>query len=104
LWRQAEELARRGEPLPALRTLYLAVLALLHRASLIRYERTRTNGEYAQQLRRSEAAPAGVPEAFGRLTNTFEVKWYGERACQRADFDACRRLAEEIRSGVESAR
>jgi membrane peptidoglycan carboxypeptidase len=32
----------------AVRTLYLAVLALLHQGGLIRYQRTRTNGEYVQ--------------------------------------------------------
>src|SRR5262249_54471844 len=51
LWGEADDLARRGKFLEALRTLYLAVLVLLHRANLIRYERTRTNGEYATQLR-----------------------------------------------------
>src|SRR5262249_8589846 len=43
LWRQADELARGGHFLEAVRHLYLAVLALLHRRNLIRFERMRTN-------------------------------------------------------------
>jgi hypothetical protein len=93
LWRQADELARRGEFLAAVRTLYLSVLALLHQAGLIRYERTRTNGEYADQLRRH--GPLHGP--FCRLTGLFELKWYGERACREGDYQGCRGLAEELR-------
>jgi hypothetical protein len=97
LWRQSDELARAGRFLEAVRTLYLAVLALLHQASLIRYERTRTNGEYADQLRR-KAVPVHRP--FLGLTGLFEVKWYGERACQAGDYQTCRGLAETIQAGV----
>jgi hypothetical protein len=92
LWRQSDELARTGRFLEAVRTLYLAVLALLHQAALIRFERTRTNGEYADQLR-PRAALHGPFVGFTRL---FEVKWYGERACAAEDYSACRGFAEEI--------
>jgi hypothetical protein len=93
LWRKSDELAQAGRFLDAVRTLYLAVLALLHQASLIRYERTRTNGEYADQLR----PRAAVHAPFVRLTGLFEVKWYGERACREGDYANCRDHAEEIR-------
>jgi hypothetical protein len=96
LWRQAEDLARQGDYREAVRILYLAVLVLLHRANRIRYEKMRTNGEYAQQLR-SEAALYGP---FQRLTTLFEVKWYGERACRPEDFEACRGLADHVREKV----
>jgi hypothetical protein len=98
MWRQADELARTGRFLDAVRTLYLGVLALLHRANLIRYERTRTNGEYAQQLR----SRTGLHGPFQGLTLLFEVKWYGERSCQPADYSRCRGLAEDIRVGVKA--
>jgi hypothetical protein len=94
LWRQADELAGRGQFLEATRALYLAVLALLHGAGLIRYERVRTNHEYVAQLRPRET----VQRPFVRLTGLFEVKWYGERACRPDDFAACRELAEQIRN------
>jgi hypothetical protein len=93
LWRQSDELASTGRFLEAVRTLYLAVLALLHQASLIRFERTRTNGEYADQLRSRK----NVHGPFLGLTNLFEVKWYGERRCEEGDYSACRGYAESIR-------
>jgi hypothetical protein len=99
LWRQADELARRGQFLEAVRHLYLAVLALLHRRNLIRFERMRTNGEYVQQLRAHEA----LHGPFKRLTNLFEVKWYGERSCQAADYQVSHGLAVNIRDGVSEA-
>jgi hypothetical protein len=94
LWSQSDDLARQGRFLEAVRTLYIAVLALLHQANLIRYERTRTNGEYADHLRR-KGSPVHRP--FKGLTGIFEVKWYGEKACALADYETCRNLAETIR-------
>ncbi|HZT80045.1 MAG TPA: DUF4129 domain-containing protein [Gemmataceae bacterium] len=99
-WQQADDLARAGNFLEGVRRLYLGVLALLNRADLIRYERTRTNGEYVQQVRLAPTAPPAVHQAFRQLTNLFELKWYGERACAEEDFHACRALAEEIRGEV----
>jgi hypothetical protein len=95
LWRQADERALGGDFLGAVRTLYLAVLALLHRGGFIRYERMRTNGEYADQLRLRTT----LHQPFLGLTGLFELKWYGERACASDDYHRCRELAEEIRVG-----
>jgi hypothetical protein len=100
LWRQAEQLAAAGNHLGAVRLLYAAVLAVLHRASLIRYEATRTNGEYVDQLRANPESPEEVHEPFHRLTGLFELKWYGERACRAEDYRDCRGLAEQIRELV----
>jgi hypothetical protein len=100
LWQQADELARGGQFLEAVRHLYLAVLALLHRANLIRYERTRTNGEYVRQVRLATEAPASLHDPFRQLTTLFDGKWYGERTCDGQDYNACRALAETIRNDV----
>ncbi|HEY7424410.1 MAG TPA: DUF4129 domain-containing protein [Gemmataceae bacterium] len=96
LWRQAETLAGEGRFREAVRGLYLAVLAQLHRQQFIRFEPTRTNGEYVRQVRLSEQAPPELHEPFHQLTNLFEAKWYGERSCASDDYRACRALAEEI--------
>ena len=98
LWKKADGLAREGNFLEAVRVLHLGVLALLHRAHLIRYESTRTNGEYARQLQeRDGRSPTVLQDAFRRLTFLFETKWYGERACRPDDYRSCRDLAESIR-------
>ncbi|HXG10662.1 MAG TPA: DUF4129 domain-containing protein [Gemmataceae bacterium] len=102
LWRRAEDLAGEGQFLEGVRLLYLAVLVLLHRANLIRYERTATNGEYLQQLRRSAATPPALQAPFHHLIRLFEEKWYGQRACASEDYAACRGLAEEIQELVRS--
>ncbi len=98
LWGQADELAHGGNYREAVRMLYLAVLALLHRANLIRFERTRTNGEYVHQLR----SHTGVHEPFTSMTSLFEVNWYSESLCQPVDYHTCRDLAENIREGMKS--
>jgi hypothetical protein len=99
-WRRAEELARQGRYLDAVRSVYLAVLSLLHRQQLLRYETTRTNGEYIDQVRLSPQAPPALTQPFERLVTLFEAKWYGERACELDEFRACRALAEEIQGLV----
>jgi len=96
LWRHADELAQAGKFLDAVRALYIGVLALLHRADLIRLGRTRTNGEYVSQVRKHD----DVYRPFRGLTGLFEIKWYGERDCQPADYETCRRLAEAVREGA----
>src|SRR5262249_41598708 len=101
LWRQAEEQARQGQVREAVRLLFAGVLALLRRAILSRYERTRTNGEYVAQVRLAADAPAGVREPFEQLTTLFEVKWYGERDCKAADYGTGRRLVDDIRECVK---
>ncbi len=98
LWREADEQARNEQYLQAVRTMYLAVLSLLHRQQLLRFEPTRTNGEYLQQVRLAPQAPAELHTAFGDFTALFERKWYGDRACDAPEFRACRKLAEEIQA------
>jgi hypothetical protein len=96
LWRQADTLADEGRFRDAVRGLYLGVLALLHRQRLIRFEPTRTNGEYVRQVRLSEQAPSELHPLFEQLTLQFETAWYGERPCESGDYRTCRTLADEI--------
>jgi hypothetical protein len=100
LWKQAEALAGDGRFLEAVRLLYLAVLSALHQRHLVRCEPMRTNGEYVRQVHLAPEAPPGLHAPFEELTALFELKWYGERACDGADYAACRRLAEDVRGRV----
>lgn len=73
-WRRdARELAAGGARRDALRALYLALLASLHRVGAIRYDRTRTNTAYVFDLDR--AHPARAP--FASITRRFDAAWYG---------------------------
>jgi hypothetical protein len=100
LLRRADALAEQGKHLEGLRTAYLAVLSLLHRKQLLRYEPTRTNGEYVREVRLAPHAPAALHEPFDRLTWFFEVKWYGERACDARDYDEGRAVVAAIQNVV----
>ena len=59
LWREADELARNEQHLQAVRTLYHAVLSLLHRRQLLRFEAD------AHQRRIRPAGPPGGAGAAG---------------------------------------
>ncbi len=73
--REAERLAAAGQRAEALRTLYLELLAGLHRARAIDYDRTRTNTAYVQDVPRSHAAY----KPFNSLTRRFDLAVYGRR-------------------------
>jgi hypothetical protein len=103
LWAEAEAQARAGQFREAVRFLYLAVLFGLDRKRLLRYEATRTNGEYVRQVRLAEQAPAELHAPFERLTALFEREWYGERPCEATEYDACKALAAEVRELVGAA-
>lgn len=98
--REANALAGKGEHLEAVRALYLAVLSLLHLRQLLRFEPTRTNGEYIRQVRLAPQAPPALHAVFEEFTRLFERKWYGDRACEAAEYRAARKLAEEIQAVV----
>jgi hypothetical protein len=98
LWRQAEQLAAAGRFREAVRAVYLAVLSRLHQQRLLRYERTRTNGEYVREVRLAQQAPPALHAAFARLTAQFEGRWYGDAGCAAGDYADCRRLAEEVQT------
>lgn len=97
LYRQAEELARAARFKEAVRALYWAVLSLLHRQQMLRYETTRTNGEYVREVRLAPQAPPGLDEPFEQLTTLFDRIWYGDRDCGVAEYGACRELGDDIR-------
>jgi len=98
LFRQAEDLARTGQYKEAVRSLYWAVLSLLHRQHLLRCETTRTNGEYVQQVRLASQAPPGLDEPFEQLTTRFDLIWYGEQSCTAAEYGICHELGDDIRA------
>jgi hypothetical protein len=100
LLRRADALAEQGQFLEALRAAFLASLSLLHRKQMLRYEATRTNGEYVREVRLAPHAPASLHEPFDRLTAFFEVKWYGERGCDGRDYRTARELVETIQGIV----
>ena len=81
--RFAEEFARDGRWRLALRALYLEILVLLHERGALRYERQRTNGEYAADLAGSPAA-----DAFRHLTFAFDRAWYGNKPFDAAGYRA----------------
>lgn len=61
----------------AVRAAFLATLASLGEQRLIDIARSKTNRDYARELRLRAAARREVPEVFGRSVSVFERAWYG---------------------------
>lgn len=90
----AQELAAAGHLRRAYRAIFLAILLRLDKKGLIRFDRSRTNGEYLRSLR-------SRPEVFAwmrPLTNEFDVRWYGERSVDEQDFRRALRAYEGLNS------
>ncbi len=96
LLHQADTLAAQGNFKEAVRMLYLSVLSHLHRLHYLRYELTRTNGEYVREVRLAPTAPKELVAAFARLTAYFDQAWYGEYPNLGQEFQRCKVLAGEI--------
>lgn len=70
---RAQELSQAGDNRKAIRYLYLSALLFLEERKILRYDRTKTNREYMQNV-------AGHPEIsadFNEVVETFDQVWYG---------------------------
>jgi hypothetical protein len=87
----AAVLARAGQYRDALRALYSATLVALDRASLIRLDPSRTNGQYVRSM------PSGpARQQFGVFTENFECKCYGDEPVTQADYEQAECQAEAL--------
>ncbi len=84
---QAAGHAAAGRFRDAVRALFLMLLAELETRDLVVSDRTRTNAEYAQQLRRRVGA-GPLLRGFQTLSHSFNRAWYGRRPCDADDYSA----------------
>ncbi|HLV81479.1 MAG TPA: DUF4129 domain-containing protein [Chthonomonadaceae bacterium] len=92
---QAQRYAAESDYRRAFRAVFLAILAHLHRAGAIEYDRSRTNGDYLRMLRGKGLR--ALYEALRPLTAEFDIRWYGHRATAEEDYQRCRRAYEQVR-------
>jgi uncharacterized protein DUF4129 len=90
-WRSAEELAAAGQFTEAAHALYRATLGMLATRGQIRLHASKTNGEYARELRRRGSA-AHAP--FRRFGQRYDRIMYGTGTCDAAQYAT---LLEEAR-------
>ncbi len=88
----ADELAAQGSFREAIRHLYLALLARLHRDGAIDYDPTRSNWDYLSTFK----GPSGARSAFRDLTSRFDFAWYGNLDVTGAAWSSFRRRAEPL--------
>ena len=92
--RSADALAARGSFLLALRSLYLAVLAQLHREGAIDYRVTQSNWDYVLRYR----GPEGGQVTFRELTLRFDFSVYGRQPTGASEYRRFRELTGPILS------
>lgn len=93
---QAQIEARAGNYRSATRHLYLSSLLWLEERGMLRYDRSRTNREYLQQLRGKPAHDALAP-----VVDTFEQVWYGHRPLDATTFSDYERQVQALRANEE---
>lgn len=76
----AGEQMAKGEWRLALRALYLATLAGLAAEGLVTLVKSKTNLDYARELRRRAPANAALVDGFAERLRAFEEVWYGQTA------------------------
>ncbi len=75
--RLAREKMEAGELRLALRALFLATLAHLGEKRLLQISRTKSNGDYVQELGWRTRGRADLHESFHQQVRTFDRVWYG---------------------------
>ncbi len=86
---RAQTLINGGDYRSAVRYLYLSSLLWLDEHKLLRYERSRTNREYLDQVQNNPQ----LHERLSPVVNTFERVWYGKRPL---DDEAMRTYQEQV--------
>jgi len=97
---EAENDARRGDYLTALRKAYKALLLFLDRIGLIRFREQRTNWEYLSEVRGK--ASDEFAQRFQEVTNIFDRCFYARVPVTAEDFVNVRKFVEETRRQARS--
>lgn len=90
--------ARAGNYRGAARHMYLSSLLWLEERGMLRYDRSRTNREYLQQVRGKPVHDELLP-----VVETFERVWYGHRPLDDAGFREYERQVAAMRAREERA-
>jgi len=93
LWRVAAELAAEQRFIDASHALYGSVLERLTTAQLVRFHASKTNGDYARELRRNGSALA--PE-FRAFASDFDRSVFGHAEPTAGDYERLLNAAERI--------
>lgn len=94
--RSAEEAAARGEYVAAVRALYRYALARLHERGRVRYDESKTGGDYLRELAR--APDRG--ETFARFLSDVERVLFGGRPCGADQYDRLSGMADAVADGA----
>jgi hypothetical protein len=89
---RASEFRAEGNCRAAMRFCYLALIAFLEDRGLVRYDRSKTNWEYAREL----GTGFDRRDLFISLTNSFDTAWYGMRDVRETDLAEFRDGCDEI--------
>lgn len=100
LLKEAENAARKGDYLTAVRKAYRALLLTLDHIGLIRFREQRTNWEYLAEV--SRKAPMEFVSRFREASSIFDRCFYARKLATANEFIVVKRLAEETRHYARS--
>jgi len=93
-WREAQELAQKGDYAGACRALYMAGLIRLNDTQVVPYLSSRTDGEYLFCIDQQTA-----PRPYQLLIRTHERLTFGGDTASEEIYQRCRRAYQEIAQG-----
>lgn len=96
----AQQMFDRGEARLALRALYLASLAALGQAGLVRIRKSKSNLDYVKEMMRREHAWPGLLDLFRGNVAAFDRAWYGMHEVTPEGFLNFKTTYERIRALV----
>ncbi|MFC0211269.1 DUF4129 domain-containing protein [Paenibacillus chartarius] len=97
----AQQLAADGKLREAVRSGFLALLLELERQTRLKIEGWKTNWDYAEELRRSDAE---AEVRFREAAALFDRSWYGYGAVTAGEYEELYKLVTELMRSGEEAR
>lgn len=97
--RQAQLFEGKGDFLKAMHYYYMAILALLHKKGIIRYDKSKTNREFEEMIVAYQNQ--GLTNSFSLFSQLFEMNWYGLKPLKYEDWEAFQRYYNSCKTGID---
>jgi hypothetical protein len=98
--KEAEEFAKKGEFVEALRHLYLSLLLFFSAKGILDFSHSRTNREIEKLVSRLNGT--SFIDKFSNMNSIFEEKVYALKPCTTEEFEKFRQLYHQCRRGAAS--
>lgn len=99
----ADSAYQQGDLRLAITYLFSHVLLSLDERELVRLRKGKTNRQYLAEIRAQQGAQRSLSDYYTKVMVTFEDTFFGDRAIENAEFEACRSGLDGFINNIDQA-